>query len=137
MSQSIPSTTTCWLLLLVAGLLETGWAIGLKSSDGFTRLWPSVWTGIALVASMILLSVAVRGIPIGTAYVVWVGIGAAGTVMLELVLFQQKMTAGKLGFFVLLLVAIFGLKWTGGIDAEDAQAEVARQEPSAPASEQP
>ena len=137
MSQSIPSTTTCWLLLLVAGLLETGWAIGLKSSDGFTRLWPSVWTGIALVASMILRSVAVRGIPIGTAYVVWVGIGAAGTVMLELVLFQQKMTAGKLGFFVLLLVAIFGLKWTGGIDAEDAQAEVARQEPSAPASEQP
>lgn len=110
----MPSTTTCWLLLLVAGLLETGWAIGLKYTDGFTRLWPSVWTGVAIVASMLLLSLAARGIPIGTAYVVWVGIGAAGTVILELILFQQKMTPGKFFFFALLLVAIFGLKWTGG-----------------------
>lgn len=119
-TSEFPSVTNCWMLLVIAGLLETGWAIGLKSTDGFTRLWPSVWTGLALVASMILLAIAVRGIPIGTAYVVWVGIGAAGTVVLEILLFGQKVTWGKSFFFAMMLVAIFGLKWSSSQPGADA-----------------
>src|SRR4051794_18640931 len=71
-----------WMILIVAGLFETGWAIGLKYTDGFTRFWPSVFTVAAIVVSMLLLSTAARTLPIGTAYAVWVGIGAAGTVIL-------------------------------------------------------
>lgn len=115
----MPSANTCWLLLIVAGLFETGWAIGLKSTDGFTRFWPSVWTAVALVVSMVLLAVAVRGIPIGTAYAVWVGIGAAGTAILGVLLFQERVTLGKSLFLILLLIAIVGLKWSSG-DANSA-----------------
>ena len=82
-----------WLLLIVAGLLETGWAIGLKYSEGFTRLWPSVFTAIGIVASMLLLGVAARTLPIGTAYAVWVGIGAAGAVVLGIVLLGEPASA--------------------------------------------
>jgi quaternary ammonium compound-resistance protein SugE len=103
-----------WGILVIAGLLETGWAIGLKYTDGFTRFWPSVWTSVAIAASMFLLSVAARGIPIGTAYGVWVGIGACGTLVLGVILFNEPVTALRLVFALLLIVAIAGLKWTAG-----------------------
>ncbi|MBX6320121.1 multidrug efflux SMR transporter, partial [Pigmentiphaga sp.] len=71
-----------WMLLIVAGLLEVGWAIGLKYTDGFTRLWPSLGTAIAMIASVVLLGVAMRTLPVGTAYAIWVGVGAVGTAAL-------------------------------------------------------
>jgi quaternary ammonium compound-resistance protein SugE len=101
-----------WTLLVIAGLLETGWAIGLKYSEGFTRPWPSVWTAIALVASMVLLGLAVRDLPIGTAYAVWVGIGAVGAAVLGVVLFGEPLGPARLGFLTLLIVAVVGLRWT-------------------------
>ncbi len=102
-----------WLILIVAGLLETGWAIGLKYTEGFTRPVPSVLTGLAIVASMYLLSVAARTLPIGTAYAVWVGIGAAGAVVLGMVLLGEPRNPARLFFLGLLLTAIVGLKFTG------------------------
>lgn len=102
-----------WLILIVAGLLETGWAIGLKYTEGFTRPIPSVLTGLAIVASMYLLSVAARTLPIGTAYAVWVGIGAAGAVVLGMVLLGESRNPARLFFLGLLLASIVGLKFTG------------------------
>jgi quaternary ammonium compound-resistance protein SugE len=99
-----------WLLLLVAGLLEVAWAIGLKYTQGFTRLVPSVLTIAAIVASMTLLGLAARTLPIGTAYAVWVGIGAAGAAALGMVLFGEPATAPRLFFLGLLLVSVVGLK---------------------------
>jgi quaternary ammonium compound-resistance protein SugE len=101
-----------WTLLVIAGLLETGWAIGLKYSEGFTRPWPSVLTGIALVASMVLLGLAVRDLPIGTAYAVWVGIGAIGAAVLGVVLFGESLGPARAAFLTLLIVAVVGLRWT-------------------------
>ncbi len=103
-----------WILLIVAGILETEWVIGLKYNDGFTMLVPSVLTGLGIVSSMFLLSVAARTLPIGTAYAVWVGIGAAGAVVLGIVLLGESASPGRLFFLALLLVAIVGLKWTAG-----------------------
>lgn len=103
-----------WVLLVVAGFLETGWAIGLKYTEGFTRPLPSVLTGLAIVASMVLLSLAARSLPIGTAYAVWVGIGALGAAALGIVLFHEPVTAPRLFFLVLMLVSIIGLKFTSG-----------------------
>ena len=103
---------TAWLLLIVAGLLETGWAIGLKYTDGFTRFWPSVLTIAGIVASMVLLSIAARTLPIGTAYAVWVGIGAAGAVILGILLLGEPVTPARMFFLALLLAAIVGLKIT-------------------------
>lgn len=102
-----------WLWLIIAGLLETGWAIGLKYTDGFTKLWPSVLTVAGIALSMFLLSVAARTLPIGTAYPIWVGIGAAGAVILGIVLLGEPATFARLFFLALLLVAIIGLKVTG------------------------
>ncbi|MGE3162018.1 MAG: quaternary ammonium compound efflux SMR transporter SugE [Burkholderiales bacterium] len=99
-----------WLLLAVAGLFEIGWAIGLKYTDGFTRLWPSVWTGLAMVASVVLLALAVRTLPIGTAYAVWTGIGAAGTALLGIYLFGEPATALRLACIALIVAGIVGLK---------------------------
>ncbi|MEW4527037.1 multidrug efflux SMR transporter [Maioricimonas sp. JC845] len=101
-----------WVLLVLAGLLETGWAIGLKYTDGFTRLWPSLFTAAAIVVSMLLLAMAARGLPIGTAYAIWVGIGALGTVLLGSVLFHEPLTPARLLFVLLLVVALTGLKFT-------------------------
>lgn len=103
-----------WLLLVLAGLLEAGWAIGLKATDGFTRLWPSIWTIFAIIASMYLLSVAAKTIPIGTAYSVWVGIGALGAVILGVALYDEPLPPARIVFVVLLLVSIVGLKLTAG-----------------------
>lgn len=102
-----------WIILIVAGLLETCWAVGLKYTEGFTKLWPSVFTIVMIVVSMYMLAMAARTLPIGTAYAVWVGIGAAGTAILGMVLFNEPVTAGRLFFLALLGVAIVGLKFTG------------------------
>ncbi|MEV4440106.1 multidrug efflux SMR transporter [Streptomyces sp. NPDC049577] len=103
-----------WVLLVVAGLLEVGWAVGLKHSEGFTRPWPSVLTVAGIVASMLLLARAARELPIGTAYGVWVGIGAAGAAVLGMTVLGEPVTAWRVFFVVLLLVAVVGLKVTSG-----------------------
>jgi quaternary ammonium compound-resistance protein SugE len=100
-----------WIVLIIAGLLETGWAIGLKYSDGFRRPVISVLTVLAMVVSMAMLGWAVRTLPIGTAYAVWVGIGTAGAVVLGMILFKEPATAGRLFFLGLLLVSLVGLKF--------------------------
>lgn len=103
-----------WWLLIAAGLLEIGWAIGLKYTDGFTKPLPSVLTAAAIVGSMLLLSLAARTIPIGTAYAVWTGIGVAGAATLGIVLLGEAATPGRLFFLAMLLVAVVGLKLTSG-----------------------
>ena len=103
-----------WVLLVVAGLLEVGWSIGMKYTDGFTRLVPSLFTGAGIVASMLLLSYAARSLPIGTAYGVWVGIGAAGAAVLGMWVLGEPVTAARIFFICLLLVAVVGLKATSG-----------------------
>ena len=103
-----------WWLLLLAGLLEIGWAIGLKYTDGFTKPLPSLLTGAAIVGSMVLLSMAARAIPIGTAYAVWTGIGVAGAATLGIILLGEAATPGRLFFLAMLLVAVIGLKLTSG-----------------------
>lgn len=103
-----------WILLVVAGLLEVGWAVGLKYTEGFTRPLPTVLTLISMVASMGLLGLAARTLPIGTAYGVWVGIGAVGAAVLGIVLFKEPATPSRLVFLALMVVAIVGLKATSG-----------------------
>ncbi|MFC5722812.1 DMT family transporter [Streptomyces gamaensis] len=103
-----------WILLALAGLLEVGWSVGMKFTDGFTRLWPSVFTVAGIVASMLLLAQASRTLPIGTAYGVWVGIGAAGAAVLGMVVLGEPVTAARIFFISLLLVAVVGLKATSG-----------------------
>jgi quaternary ammonium compound-resistance protein SugE len=101
-----------WVYLVVAGLLEVAWATGLKYTEGFTKPIPSVLTGAAIIASMWLLSVAARTLPIGTAYAVWVGIGATGAAILGVVLFKEPITVGRAVFLLMLIIAIIGLKAT-------------------------
>ena len=103
-----------WTMLLIAGVLETGWAIGLKYTEGFTRPLPSVLTIAAMAVSMGLLGLAARTLPIGTAYPVWVGIGAVGAVVLGVLLFDEPLTPARVTFLVLLLVSIIGLRLSGG-----------------------
>jgi quaternary ammonium compound-resistance protein SugE len=99
-----------WLILIVAGLFEIGWAIGLKYTEGFTRLWPSVFTGASMVASVVLLGIAMNSLPVGTSYAVWVGVGAVGTAILGIVLFGESANAGRLLSLVLIVAGIVGLK---------------------------
>jgi quaternary ammonium compound-resistance protein SugE len=101
-----------WVYLIVAGLLETGWAIGLKYTEGFTKPVPSVLTAAAIAASMFLLALAARTIPIGTAYAMWVGIGAVGAVILGIVLFDEPRDLARLAFVGLLVVSLVGLRLT-------------------------
>jgi quaternary ammonium compound-resistance protein SugE len=101
-----------WVLLGIAGIFETAWAIGLKYSDGFSKLVPSVLTVGAMAASIILLSLALKSLPVGTAYAVWTGIGAAGTAALGMYLFQEPVTALRLGSIALVIAGIAGLKLT-------------------------
>jgi quaternary ammonium compound-resistance protein SugE len=102
-----------WLILVVAALFETGWAIGLKYSDGFTRPWPSVWTAVALVVSVGLLAIAARSLPIGTAYAVWTGIGATGTAVLGIWLFGDAATPARLLCIGLIIAGVIGLRVVG------------------------
>jgi quaternary ammonium compound-resistance protein SugE len=106
------SLTMPWILLFIAGLLEVGWAIGLKYTEGFTRLWPSVGTLAAMTLSVVLLGLAMRTLPVGTAYAVWTGIGAVGTVILGIVLFAEPATAARLVCVGLIVAGIIGLKLT-------------------------
>lgn len=99
-----------WMLLIIAGLLEVGWAIGLKYTEGFTRLWPSVLTLAAMACSVLLLGIAMKSLPVGTSYAVWVGIGAIGTAILGIVLFGESADAGRLVSLGLILAGIIGLK---------------------------
>jgi quaternary ammonium compound-resistance protein SugE len=102
-----------WTLLFIAGLLETGWAIGLKYTEGFTRPIPSVLTAIAMVASVILLGLALKTLPVGTAYAVWTGIGAVGTAVLGMALFGDPATVARLVSIGLIVAGITGLKLFG------------------------
>lgn len=106
-----------WIILIVAGLFETAWAIGLKYTHGFTRPWPSALTIAAIIISMYLLEVAARTLPIGTAYAVWVGIGAAGTAILGVWLLNEPVNPGRVGFLALMIVSIVGLKLTATPDS--------------------
>jgi quaternary ammonium compound-resistance protein SugE len=99
-----------WVVLLLAGLFEVGWAVGLKYTNGFTRLWPTVATAASMAVSLGLLGVALRTLPLGTAYAVWTGIGAVGTVVLGIVLFDEPATAGRLACAGLIVAGIVGLK---------------------------
>ncbi|MFA6303720.1 MAG: quaternary ammonium compound efflux SMR transporter SugE [Legionella sp.] len=99
-----------WIILIIAGLFEVVWAILLKYSDGFSILWPSIGTVIAMIISVVLLGIAMKSMPVGTAYAVWTGIGAIGTVLLGIVLLGDPATAGRLVCLVLILSGIIGLK---------------------------
>lgn len=99
-----------WLLLVIAGTLEVGWAVGLKYTAGFTRLWPSTLTAGAIILSMYLLAVAARTLPIGTAYAVWTGIGASGTALLGLWLFKEPATVARLVCLGLIITGVIGLR---------------------------
>jgi quaternary ammonium compound-resistance protein SugE len=99
-----------WILLLVAGILEVVWAIGLKYTEGFTKLWPSVITIAAMVASVAFLGLALRHIPVGTGYAIWTGIGAAGTAILGMILFGEPATAARVACLGLIVAGIVGLK---------------------------
>jgi quaternary ammonium compound-resistance protein SugE len=99
-----------WIYLTVAGLLEIGWAIGLKYTDGFTRLLPSLWTVASMILSIVLLGLALRTLPVGTAYAVWTGIGAVGTAALGIYLFAEPATVARLLCIGLILSGIIGLK---------------------------
>jgi quaternary ammonium compound-resistance protein SugE len=103
---------SAWLQLVLAGLLEVCWAVGLKYTDGFRRPLPSIFVVVTLAGSMFLLASAARTLPIGTAYAVWVGIGALGAVIFGIVLLREPVSAARLGFLALLLVAIIGVKMT-------------------------
>ena len=99
-----------WLYLLIAGLFEVGWAIGLKYTNGFTRLWPSVGTVAAMIVSFFFLSLALKTIPVGTGYAVWTGIGAVGTAILGMVLLGESRDVWRLLCLVLIIAGIVGLK---------------------------
>lgn len=101
-----------WTLLFVAGLFEIGWAIGLKYTEGFTKLVPTTLTVGAMIASVVLLGLAVRTLPIGSAYAVWTGIGTVGTVIVGIILFAEPATAARLGCIALIMAGIAGLKLT-------------------------
>lgn len=99
-----------WIYLFVAGLFEIGWAIGLKYAHGFTRLWPSLFTGAAMTVSIVLLGLALRTLPLGTAYAIWTGIGTIGTAILGIVLFSEPADALRLACIGMIAAGIVGLK---------------------------
>ena len=100
-----------WFYLVLAGLFEIGWAIGLKYTEGFTRLWPSAATLAAMLVSVALLGLAMRDLPVGTAYAVWTGIGAVGTVLLGVLLFGDSASVLRLGCVALIVAGVLGLKF--------------------------
>ena len=103
-----------WTLLIVAGMFEIVWAIGLKYTDGFTRLWPSLVTVAAMIISVVCLALALKTIPVGTGYAVWTGIGAVGTAILGIVLFDESSDALRLACIALIVAGIVGLKVLAG-----------------------
>lgn len=103
-----------WLLLLLAGLCEIAWAIGLKYTEGYTRLWPTVGTVGAMIVSVLLLGIAMKSLPVGTAYAVWVGVGAVGTAILGIVLFGESASFARIASLALIVAGIVGLKLASG-----------------------
>lgn len=103
-----------WIVLIAAGLLEVGWAVGLKYTDGFTRLWPTLWTAGAMVLSLTLLGLALRTLPLGTAYAIWTGVGTIGTAILGILLFGEPADALRLACIGLIVAGIIGLKLVSG-----------------------
>jgi quaternary ammonium compound-resistance protein SugE len=101
-----------WIILFLAGLFEVGWAVGLKYTDGFTRPWPTLATVVSMALGLWLLGIAMKSLPLGTAYAVWVGVGTIGTVMLGIVLFNEPVNALRLISVGLILAGIIGLKLT-------------------------
>ena len=101
-----------WVILILAGLCEIGWAVGLKYTDGFTRLWPSVGTIMSMIVSVVLLGLALKSLPLGTAYAVWTGIGILGTAILGMALFHESVDPVRLGCIGLIVGGIVGLKLT-------------------------
>ena len=99
-----------WTILVVAGLFEVGWAIGLKYTEGFARLWPTGWTVVAMVISLWLLGIAMKSLPVGTAYSIWVGVGAVGTVVLGILLLGESANAARLVSVAFIIAGIVGLK---------------------------
>jgi quaternary ammonium compound-resistance protein SugE len=99
-----------WIYLFIAGLFEIGWAVGLKYTEGFTKLWPSVVTIIGMILSFYFLATAVKSIPIGTAYAIWTGIGAVGTAILGIILFGESKEIIRIFFIMLIVIGIVGLK---------------------------
>jgi quaternary ammonium compound-resistance protein SugE len=99
-----------WLVLVLAGLFEIGWAIGLKYTDGFTKLWPTLGTVASMIVSLGLLGMAMKSLPVGTAYAVWVGVGAVGTAILGIVLLGEPANAGRMVSLALIVAGIIGLK---------------------------
>ncbi|HEX8372840.1 MAG TPA: quaternary ammonium compound efflux SMR transporter SugE [Chthoniobacterales bacterium] len=99
-----------WIILLIAGFFEVVWAVGLKSTQGFTRLWPSLGTVAAMAISFVLLSQALKTIPLGTGYAVWTGIGAVGTVLLGMIFFNEPREIGRIVCLLLIITGIVGLK---------------------------
>lgn len=106
------SVSWSWAILIIAGLFEVAWAVGLRSTHGFTRVVPSALVGAAIVASMYLLAIAQRALPIAVAYAVWVGIGVAGTALVSAFLLHEPLRPLQWGFIILLLIAVAGLKFT-------------------------
>ena len=104
------TTGLAWVVLFFAGLCEIGWAVGLKYTEGFSRLWPSVATGVAMLASVVLLGWSLKTLPLGTAYAVWTGIGAVGTAILGMLLFGESREAARLACIALIVAGIVGLK---------------------------
>ena len=109
-SKKIKREKMAWIYLFIAGLFEIGWAIGLKYTDGFTKLWPSVITVIIMILSFYFLSSAIKTIPIGTGYAIWTGIGAVGTAILGIFLFGESKEFIRLFFILLIIIGIVGLK---------------------------
>jgi quaternary ammonium compound-resistance protein SugE len=100
-----------WISLFIAGLFEIGWAIGLKYTDGFSKLWPSVWTVAAMIVSLIFLEYALRTLPVGTAYAIWVGIGAVGTAIMGMWLFNESRELARIVCLLLIVAGVVGLKF--------------------------
>jgi quaternary ammonium compound-resistance protein SugE len=107
-----------WIYLFIAGLFEIGWAVGLKYTDGFTRLWPSIVTIVTMILSFYFLSSAVKSIPIGTAYAIWTGIGAVGTAILGIILFDESKEFIRIIFIMLIVIGIVGLKFFSKIPVQ-------------------
>ncbi len=110
MTSLVVSPALAWTFLVIAGLLEIGWATGMRLSEGFTRIGPSVFTIVCMVMSVVLLGLSVKTLPLGTAYAVWGGIGTLGTAALGIYLFSEPATALRLASMVLIVVGIVGLK---------------------------
>jgi quaternary ammonium compound-resistance protein SugE len=103
--------TTAWTTLVIAGILETAWAVGLKYTHGFTRLWPTIGTVIAMIASMLLLAQAIKVIPVATGYAVWTGIGAFGTAIIGILLLGESRDTARLLCLALIIVGVLGLRF--------------------------